>query len=210
MVDFQTGTREILFLSGIFNTIYFFNQTDKSTLLFIIIIANSYLIQQSANHFFLNLLKKDHHVIENIKIPKFKLHKDYQQILMDIENLYLQDKKIVNISNTRFFDIIYDNKNEVFLPIWLDDNVTFYKHHIKRVHNSITAYDPDFIIIQDTNNSKINDCVFEFIDKIKDVCLISNYFQLIKKLRKNYELLNSYDMKNDNNIYVLTKIDGLS
>jgi len=205
IVDFQTGTREIVFLSGAFNSIYFFDKSSKVTLIFIILIANSFLLQQTANHFFLNFINKDYYTLENTKIPDFKLFKEYKDSLNYINELYLSNYKIVNLSNTRFFDVIYANKNKVFLPIWLDDNVTFYNHHINKVHESIINYDPDYLIIQDTNNSKKNDCTFENINEVKHICKNSNYFKLINLFRNNFEISKVYDMKIINNIYILNK-----
>ena len=180
LIDFQTGTREIYFISGVFNTIYFLNYFSKTIIIFIILILNSSLIQQSLNHVALNILKFDYLDYSNTNIPKFKLGNDYELPIIYIEKLYMKNNKIINISNTRFLDNIYKNYNFTFLPIWIDDNVTFYKKDIKNVAESIFDFNPEYIILQDTNhgvNAAINSCANYYI--------VKNYTELNLSIIKN-------------------------
>ncbi len=205
LIDFQTGTREIYFISGVFNTIYFLNYFSKTIIIFIILILNSSLIQQSLNHVALNILKFDYLDYSNTNIPKFKLANDYELPIIYIENLYMKNNKIINISNTRFLDNIYKNYNFTLLPIWIDDNVTFYKKDIKNVVESIFDFNPDYIILQDTSNSKKMDCKYFHTYDLLSHCTTSNYFNLIKKFESQYIIEKSYEMNSDNNIYILRK-----
>ena len=68
------------------------------------------------------------------------------------------------------------------MPIWIDDNVTFYKNHIEKVAESIFGFDPDYIILQDTNNAKKMDCIYLYTYDLLSQCTNSNYYNLIKKI----------------------------
>lgn len=205
LIDFQTGTREVYFISGVFNSIYFLNYFSKTIIIFIILILNSVLIQQSLNHVALNIIKFDYFQYQNTNIPKFKLVDDYELPLIYIEKLYKKNNKIINISNTRFLDNIYKNYNFTFLPIWIDDNVTFYEKDIIKVAESIFGFDPDYIILQDTNNAKKMDCKYSYTYDLLSHCTTSNYYNLIKKFENKYIIHKSYEMNSDNNIYILRK-----
>ena len=208
IIDFQTGTREILFVSGVFNSLYFLRYKLKIIFIFLIIIINNQLFQQLLNHTALNIFKNDSPVLID-NIPKFKTNNDYKDIIYEIMNLYEDNLKIINISETRFLDSYYKNYNNVFLPIWIDDNVTFYDKDVVTVFNSIINFDPEIIIIQDTNNSKINECYFELNMINNHNCLTSNYFNLINLFTNEYDLSITYSMELNNNIYILNKKNDL-